>query len=221
MMTTETLHLYPGGPGVGYDLALEAGEGVVLSIDLAGHHDLDVIDLVLAHVSAHPDEFGTPWDDYVDNPTPFGYLDIEHLWRSTRHPEGCDDPDGEECFCDYNEWDYSPAEAVGAVPVTRLSLDRSWDRQCAWHPKEAASSAIPYAAYQVLEPDVAVTNRHGSWYVYLCRPCYLSAGDRIDEARRQRAESFERLTAAGFTHNQAARMCVPTVAAPTTEERQT
>ena len=165
MMTTETLHLYPGGPGVGYDLALEAGEGVVLSIDLAGHHDLDVIDLVLAHVSAHPDEFGTPWDDYVDNPTPFGYLDIEHLWRSTRHPEGCDDPDGEECFCDYNEWDYSPAEAVGAVPVTRLSLDRSWDRQCAWHPKEAASSApSPSSASR---PPASPTTRQPAC---ACRP---------------------------------------------------
>lgn len=220
-MTTETLRLYPGGPEVGYDLGREAGEGVVLSIDLAGHHDLDVVDLVLADVSAYPDEFGTPWGDDADNPATFGYLGIEHLWRSTRHPEGCDDPDGEDCFCDYNEWYYSPTETEGAVPVTRLSPDHSWDRRCAWHPKEAASSAIPYAEYRALEPDVAVTNRHGSGYVYLCRPCYVSAGDRIDEARRQRVESFERLTAAGFTPNQAARMCVPTVAAPTTEERQT
>ena len=214
-MTTDALRLYPGGPEVGYELAREAGEGVVLSIDLAGHHDLDVIDLVLAHVSAHPDEFGTPWDDDSDNPAPFGYLDIEHLWRSTRHPE--------DCFCDYNErdydeWHYSPAEIEGAVPVTRLNLDHYWDQRCAWHPKEAASSAIHYAEYRALEPDVAVTNRHGSWYVYLCRRCYLSASDRIDEAHRQRAESFERLTAAGFTLNQAVRMCVPTVAAPTTAE---
>ena len=220
-MTTDALRLYPGGPEVGYDLAREAGEGVVLSIDLAGHHDLDVIDLVLAHVSAHPDEFGTPWDDDADNPTPFGYLDIEHLWRSTRHPEGCDDPDGEDWPDNYAEWHYSPTETEGAVPVTRLSPDHSWDKRCAWHPKEAASSGIPYAEYRALEPDVAVTNRHGFWYVYLCEPCSLSAIDRIDEARRRRAESFERLTAAGFTPNQAARMCVPTVAAPTTEERQT
>ena len=217
-MTTDALRLYPGGPEVGYELAREAGEGVVLSIDLAGHHDLDVIDLVLAHVSAHPDEFGAPWDYDADNHTPFGYLDIEHLWRSTRHPEVCDDPDGEDWPDNYDEWYYSPAETEGAVPVTRLSPDHSWNERCAWHPKEAASSAIHYAEYRALEPDVAVTNRHGSWYVYLCRRCYLSASDRIDEAHRQRAESFERLTAAGFTLNQAVRMCVPTVAAPTTAE---
>ena len=46
-MTTETLRLYPGGPEVGYELGREAGEGDVMSIDLAGHHDLDVVDLVL------------------------------------------------------------------------------------------------------------------------------------------------------------------------------
>ena len=140
------------------------------------------------------------------------------MWRSTRHSEVCDDPHVEDWPYDYDEWYYSPTKTEGAVPVTRLSLDHSWDRRCAWHPKEPASSGIPYAEYRALEPDVAVTNRHGSWYVYLCRPCYLSASDRIKEARRQRAESIERLTAAGFTPNQAARMCVPTVAAPTTED---
>lgn len=220
-MTTDTLRLYPGGHEVGYDLGREAGEGVVLSIDLAGHHDLDVIDLVLAHVSAHPDEFGTPWDD--DNPAPFGYLDIEHLWRSTRHPEGCDDPDGEDWPDNYDEWHYSPTETEGAVPVTRLSRDHSWDQRCAWHPREKASAALPAAEYLALEPSATTTtfDTTRTRYVYLCGTCRASALDRINESHRQRAESIERLTSAGFTPNQAARMCVPTVAAPTTEERQT
>lgn len=184
-----------------FDLCREEGDGPVVSIDYHGTLTALEIDLALADIDAHPDEYDLDYDIARDDwIAPYRGFNVEHATRCTAHREDC--VEGPGCDCDWLEWVYTridpddPSAPSGdGVVVTRLVVDTTWGHRCYLHRHEPAVTGLPAEHFLGSESDDADPLPLVGGYLYVCRECSTKIADRrqrqvrlwMAEARRRRA----------------------------------
>lgn len=180
------------------DLCREDGDGAVISIDVHARLLPDEVDLLLADIDHDPDEYG------LDG-APYRGFDVVLAVRRSVHPLDCDDPDGEDCWCDYQEWLYDPVDdgsagigplAEGEVLVTRLVVDTSWRHRCYRHRDRVARTGVPADSVAEPEPDEDPTPTVGG-YLYMCADCHDRFDARVQVQRKLWMVEVERRRVAG------------------------
>ena len=166
---------------IDYEISYEVDDngyfGELLAFNVRGHgHHPDVIDQFL-------DAMRT--EGYADS----GDWEIREDWlRKVPHPDGG------------SRHTYG-TPGRGARAVTVIERSRSWGRWCINHPYEPA--VVGHSASQVIDGEALVTQRLADleseidprWdvarhqgmggYVYMCRECSTSFGERLRAARRE------------------------------------
>lgn len=151
-----------------FDLCREEGWGQLISIDVHGDLTPDEVDILLADVSAHPDDYGLDFDDELGDWTaPHRGFDVERALRYTQESE-----DG-----GFTEWIYRPLGdatsftiPAGHVHVTRLVVDNTWRHRCYRHPDEVAQSGLPAETFAPRGHDQDPLPIIDG-YLYTCRQC--------------------------------------------------
>lgn len=169
-----------------------SGFGEVLELNVFGTVDHHGIEMLMADVSEHRDEYGFRFDDAF----PHGF-EIDYAIRGTVHPE-CDDPDGPDCWHDYSEYVYrslvpgTPQElSEDEQLVTRLYEPHTGlGQRCAYHHDRWATTRASTKYWWTLHPDETPFDAKGD--LWLCNECHRELDQRQQTQIRLRVQEVQR-----------------------------